>query len=513
MNLISNLDLWNLLRQKYPNFASHTSKGTKETFTEAGFEALQRSDVSAVNEFYELSLRVFLQVVNISQAKDPFDINDVGETFANPYGGYIQRLAIPSVKPVSPGWKGLTDGQSVDPFVVHKSKAKERFFKQNFDYQSLITIPDVETYKNMFISEFGMSEAFAGWLKGLENGYILQKYVSKLEVLNTMINSAQYPLQSSQIVDVPLSDEPTAEELTNLWLAFKNTVSAIESAPQTDAFNAYRFASTQDTSRLRLVIRQGLKNRLASKVLASAFNPSQIGLSEDIRIVEVANFGGLQPFGGYDPEAATQGVYTFTVGGTVASGDKLVVGGITTTLNATSAASAAAAATAVGASLEADSTFSAKYAVSVTNAVVTVTENRGYYGAGRPASSITSTNGTLTAATTTAGVNAYSTPLYPVYDTLGHQIGYATSENQTAATHSNEDPTLLPVYFKDPNEDTIAVLMDKGAIFTSTQNPYSVRPIINPRGLYTNYWASAPGNTIAGDPLYNFIVFNAVPNT
>ena len=141
----------------------------------------------------------------------------------------------------------MTNGQSVDPFVVHKSEAKERFFKQNFDYQSLITIPDVETYKNMFISEFGMSEAFAGWLKGLENGYVLQKYTSKLEVLNSMINSTKYPLQDSQIVEVPLSDEPTADELTNLWLAFKNTVSAVESAPQTDAFNAYRFASTQDT--------------------------------------------------------------------------------------------------------------------------------------------------------------------------------------------------------------------------------------------------------------------------
>ena len=44
-------------------------------------------------------------------------------------------------------------------------------------------------------------------------------------------------------------------------------------------------------------------------------------------------------------------------------------------------------------------------------------------------------------------------------------------------------------------------------MFTSTQNPYNVRPIINPRGLYTNYWASAVGNTVACDPLFNFVVF------
>lgn len=396
INYVSNVDLWNLLRDKYPNFKNHTSKGTADMFDEKGYEALQRTDVNAINEFYELSLRVMLQMVNISEAKDPFDIADVGENFTNAYGGYIQRIAIPSVKPVSPSWKGLKNGESVDPYVVYKSEAKERFFQANFDYQSLITIPDLETYKNMFISEFGVSEAFAGWLKGLENGYILQKYVNKLEVLNKAINSVKYPLQNSQIAQVTLSDVPTNNELVDLWLSFKNIISAMQSAPQTSAFNSMKFASTQDTSRLRLVIRQGLKNQLASKVLASAFNPNQIGLPENIKIMEVANFGGLKPFQ--------------------------------------------------------DDTF--------------------------------------------------ATPLYPVYDKLGHIIGYNTQADQEVVTVQEEN-----VHWQDPNEDVVAVLMDKGAIFTSTQNPYNVRPIINPRGLYTNYWASAVGNTVACDPLFNFVVF------
>lgn len=396
INYVSNVDLWNLLRDKYPNFKNHTSKGTADMFDEKGYEALQRTDVNAINEFYELSLRVMLQMVNISEAKDPFDIADVGENFTNAYGGYIQRIAIPSVKPVSPSWKGLKNGESVDPYVVYKSEAKERFFQANFDYQSLITIPDLETYKNMFISEFGVSEAFAGWLRGLENGYILQKYVNKLEVLNKAINSVKYPLQNSQIAQVALSAEPTNNELVDLWLSFKNIISAMQSAPQTSAFNSMKFASTQDTSRLRLVIRQGLKNQLASKVLASAFNPNQIGLPENIKIMEVANFGGLKPF-----------------------------------------------------------------------------QDAGF-----------------------------TTALYPVYDKLGHIIGYNTAENQETVTVQEEN-----VYWQDPNEDVVAVLMDKGAIFTSTQNPYNVRPIINPRGLYTNYWASAVGNTVACDPLFNFIVF------
>lgn len=395
-NLVSNMELWNLIRNQYPNFASHTAQGTKELFTTAGYEALKANDINALNEFFELSLRVYLQMVNISNARDPFDVNDIGENFSNPYGGYIQRLAIPSVKPVTPAYKNLQNFNSVDPFVVYKVQANERFFRQNFDYQSLITIPDEGLYRNMFISEYGMSEAFAGWLKGLENGYILQKYTNKLEAINAMLNSTQYPLKDSQQVSVSVSAVPTSEELVNLWLSFKNTISAINASPQTGAFNAMSFASTQDTSRLRLLIRLGLRNSLASKVLASAFNPEQIGLNSSIKIMEVPNFGGLIPY-----------------------------------------------------------------------------QDEGF-----------------------------STQLYEVYDQLGHQIGYNTLPNQSEVTVENSN-----VYWKDPNEDIIAVLMDKGAIFTSTQNPYRVEPIRNPRGLYTNYWASSPNNTVAVDPLFNVIVF------
>lgn len=395
-NMVSNKDLWNLIRNQYPNFASHTAEGTKELFTNAGFEALKVSDMTALNEFFELSLRVYLQMVNISNARDPFDENDIGENFSNPYGGYIQRLAIPSVKPVTPAYKGIQNFQSVDPFVVYKAQANERFFKQNFDYQSLITIPDEGLYRNMFISEFGMSEAFAGWLKGLENGYVLQKYTNKLEAINAMLNSQKYPLKETQNVSVSLSDTPTGDELVNLWLAFKNTISAINAAPQTGAFNAMGFSTTQDMSRLRLLIRVGLRNTLASRVLASAFNPDQIGLNNDIKIMEVANFGGLEPY---------QDEY-------------------------------------------------------------------------------------------------FNTRLYEVYDPLGHQIGYNTAPNQSEVQVQNEN-----VFWKDPNEDIVAILLDKGAIFTSTQNPYRVEPIRNPRGLYTNYWASAPNNTVAVDPLFNVVVF------
>ena len=96
--------------------------------------------------------------------------------------------------------------------------------------------------------------------------------------------------------------------------------------------------------------------------------------------------------------AGAAGVYKFTVGGTVASGDKITIHGETVTLNATSGASANAAAGAVRTALGSDSV----YAVSGTGASIILTEKSGKYGSGLPSYEIESTAGTLTAAVTTA---------------------------------------------------------------------------------------------------------------
>ena len=100
-------------------------------------------------------------------------------------------------------------------------------------------------------------------------------------------------------------------------------------------------------------------------------------------------------------EYTSAGVYNFAVGGTVANGDKITIGGVTVTLDATSGASTAAAAGAVRTALAANAAFTNVYATSGSGSDIIVTEKSGHYGAGRPSSSITSTSGTLTATTTT----------------------------------------------------------------------------------------------------------------
>ena len=96
--------------------------------------------------------------------------------------------------------------------------------------------------------------------------------------------------------------------------------------------------------------------------------------------------------------AGAAGVYTFTVGGTVANGDKITIHGEEVTLDATSGASANAAASAVRTALGSD----AVYAVSGSGANIILTEKSGKYGSGMPSYEIESTAGTLTGVVTTA---------------------------------------------------------------------------------------------------------------
>lgn len=95
--------------------------------------------------------------------------------------------------------------------------------------------------------------------------------------------------------------------------------------------------------------------------------------------------------------ASAAGVYTFTVGGTVANGDEITIHGVTVTLDATSGASANAAASAVRTALGSDTV----YTVSGSGANIILTEKSGKYGTGIPAYSIDSTAGTLSVVITT----------------------------------------------------------------------------------------------------------------
>lgn len=399
---VTNLQLWNALRKSNSNFASHTSEGTAALFTERGFSQLSQTDPTALSDFFGLSIRAALQIVNISHAKDPLAAAGVGETFDMAFGGIIQRMATQSVKPTSPRYKGLKNGDSVDRWTVRKPVTMERFWKQNFDYQSWITLQEFDM-KQIFISEYGMSEYLAGIMAGLENGYIIQRYVNKLECIHQGLSDTN--LQDSQVVTIPSTDLTVTDNALAFIYTILNIIGSMKASAQTSAYNAMAYADTQDVSRLRLLVRAGYAAALKVYTLAGTFNPQDLDLGIDV--VEVENFGGI---------------YYQLVGGT-------------------------------------------------------------------------------------ASAPTY-TRLYPAYDAkTGEEIGLNTTENSNTAAYQATDENVQAV---DPHADVAAILMDKGWLFESIQNAYRVLPTpLNEAGLYVNYWASAPNNSINYDRLYNFVVFKA----
>ena len=431
---LTNAQLWNYIRDKYPNFKSQTAKGTADLFTERGFEQLAQFDSSILNDFFSLSLRVFLQKIDVADVKDLLASQDFGESYDTPYGGYVQRISVNSIKPITPGYKGLQDGDSPDPFVVRKPETNERFFTQNFDYASLITTPDTALYKNMFVAEDGMSRYLGGIMKALQNGYTLQKYVNKLEALNAGIHSVTFPLKATQ--QYQTADVTDSASIIAFIKLVRDIVSAMVFNPATAAFNAYGFESTQDKDRLRLLVKPQLMNQIAT--ISRLNSPEDMSLP--IEIVQVNNFGGLTPAIHEDDVFAAGTIVVKEVGASGVSYADMKAG----TKNAD--------------------------AFTITSAIV-----------------------------------SEYTVIKPIYDDLGEKVATAfTNAQNTVAIYIPNEVTK----YDDPNADLLAVIADKGYIFENVQNPYQVEPIRNPRGLYTNYWASSPNNGIVVDHLYNVVTIS-----
>lgn len=289
---MSNAELWDKMRASNPSFASHTSKATADLFTEKGFEALKRTDINAINEFIEISMRTAFQALTVSRAKNIFENSGLVEVYMTPNGGYTQRMAIKSIKPISPNFKGLQNGGSVDPYKIRKPETSERFFAQNFDYQSLVTIQDFQI-KTVFITENGVGQWIAGVMEALRNGYTIQEAVNTLEALNAAINSTDYPLQETQIVELASWTDAgvTDAELQDLILTTKKLATSMRTSIQTGAYNSAGFETTVDPEDMVMVVRAGIKDDIEVRTLVGAFNPENLTIP--FEQVEVQNFGGI----------------------------------------------------------------------------------------------------------------------------------------------------------------------------------------------------------------------------
>lgn len=398
MSSMTNSQIFEACRAFSPTFRNLTSAVTAQMLDNNGYEAINAIDSSIVNNWFNLSLKIVLQKVDVARARNPLEKAGIVEQYSTPYGGYAQRLAVEALKPTSPKFKGLTDGSSVDMQKVRLPKTTERFFKLNWAFQNYYTLQDYQV-KQIFDSAYGMSEFIGGIIAQMENSYKKQKYVNALDTLSSGINSVTHPLKDTQKVELSSwSASPTSSQLRELVKVLKNLKVQLEASPSTSAFNAASFDTAVDADRMVCMMRAGIQTEIQSELTTgSLYGFDKEFLDMPFEVQEVLNFGGLVP-------------YT-------------------------------------------DST--------------------------------------------------YTTRLYPVYDSnTGEQIGWSTSSTGTTVEVQNGSEV-----YKDTNADVLAVVIQKGAIFETIQNPVQVIPApYNAAGLYQTFWFSQADNGISFDYYYNVII-------
>lgn len=363
MARISNADVLKAGTIKYPALKDYTSEGTYDLLTTRGFEQLEGIDPKRVSEAFAMLLRVYLDEINVAEARDPLAEVGLGVPRTNTtFGEYAQRIAINGLKPVTPMFRNLKDGDSVDQQVIRFPKVDQRFFGPNYDFQNWFTMAGDWTLRRVFLSEFGISDFTAGLMRQLENSYVTQTYLAKLEAIGTAISgSADFPLKPTQTIDIPWGATPDVQMKLNAVQAILNLLEAMtDLGANTGSFNEMGFETVNYRDQFVMLVRPGVKN-LLMVTDGIVYNPDRLYI--DIPMKTVQNFGNLQPFQDAD----------------------------------------------------------------------------------------------------------FQTPLYPVYDTVGAEIGFNTTEGASTVTVQNDE-----VFYKDPHADVLGVIIDKTKIIHTIPNPFTI---------------------------------------
>lgn len=291
----SNVQLWNALRKKYKSFASLTSDATADLFSEKGWGDISRDNIPALNQFFELSMRVAFQKMDIAKVNTRLVESGLVSVYGTENGGYLQRLSIETITPVSPSFINLQNGDSPDPYVVRKPEAKERFFTMNFGFQSLVTIQEYQV-KTVFLDEYGMSAFLGGIMAALENGYKYQLELNVFKCIHECINSATHPLQDTQKIELDSWTDSgvTDAELLAFIAQLQDLATAMETSITQKGFNANAFDTAVSPEDHVVLIRAGIANKIKRQLMVGAYNPDNLTIP--FKILEVQDFGGVDHY-------------------------------------------------------------------------------------------------------------------------------------------------------------------------------------------------------------------------
>ena len=501
---LTNEQLWNMCRAKDRNFANVTSEATAELFTEKGFTALTNEDVNVLGDFYKLSIRIAFQSLEVAKVRNPFENVDLVEVYNTTEGGggMVQRIYLKGIDALDPQFKEWNKYETKSPFMdLGAVPSEQAFWTQNFDYQAGLTLAEFDI-KRYFLNEYGMGQFIAGYMAALDNCYKMQRATLTKEMINGAINNEKYPLQETQVYSVEgfdLGNATTAQVVSTIKM-MKNVKTAVNSVIQSGAYNAAGYESTWDIdSDSVCLVRAGVKADLESVNKLNA-----PGFGTDIpfdNVLELTDFGGIQF---WTPEEGTEATETISGGATQAD---LVSNPLTITLPDGSTAVLSGEVRGAGAS--------AKYIIKV------VFSDISYRGLsldttleGSPAVTIPLTR--VDPYTFECEASAFRVPValnyvhgiqvYQAYDQMGAVIkGKYSLEPKGEVEPSILDANVTRV---DPNEDVLAIVMQKGALFEDRSNSYAVRTNgLNSRTLRQTFWASLPNSILAYDHHRGVIVF------
>ena len=291
----TNVQLWNALRKKYKSFASLTAEATADLFSEKGWSDISRDNVPALNQFFELSMRVAFQKMDVAKVNTRLVESGLVEVFGTENGGYLQRISMETIAPVSPAFVNLKDGDSPDPYVVRKPAAKERFFTMNFGFQSLVTIQEYQV-KTVFLDEYGMSAFLGGIMAALENGYKYQLELNVFKCIHECITSAIHPLQDTQKIALDSWTDAgvTDAELLALIGQLQDLATAMETSITQKGFNANAFDTAVSPEDHVVLLRAGIANKIKRQLMVGAYNPDNLTIP--FKILEVQDFGGVDHY-------------------------------------------------------------------------------------------------------------------------------------------------------------------------------------------------------------------------
>lgn len=301
---MSNADFLTKVAELAPQFKEVASKVAKEGFTESNFEAMSQLPTGQdnVSNFYSIACLVGMQFVDYAGFKNKVDEIGVIERLAMPFAEYIQRNRVKRIKNVNPAWKGLKDGDSVDPYIVRKPEIEQDYYGgKNVAYQTFITMQEFDL-KRGWLTENGIGNIVGAVFNMIDLDRAEFDYGLYKEALNGAINSSNHPLQGSQKIELAAPTATVANftaatftknELIELVEDLIDIGEAIESNVTLTTFNAAKYPMPLNTSDLVMMIRPGYKAKIRT-MLADVYHDENLKIPFDMKVVE--NFGGLVPY-------------------------------------------------------------------------------------------------------------------------------------------------------------------------------------------------------------------------